>query len=92
MFAVVVRVQTRDYDAGLLVLCVNEIVLAHENADVRQAALERVLEEDEVAGSQSATTDSTPELPLLLDTVGNVLASGLVVDVPGEPGAVEPLW
>jgi hypothetical protein len=92
VFAVVIRVQTRDDNAGPLVLGVNEIVPLDEDADVRQAALERILEEDEIARSPFAATDRTPVLPLLLDAAGNVLAGGFIVDLPGEPGAIEPLW
>jgi hypothetical protein len=92
VLAVVVRVQTRDHDAGLLILGVDEIVTSDVDADVRQATLERVFEEHEIAGSPFATTDRTSELPLLFNPAADVLAGGFLVDVPGKPRAVEPLW
>jgi hypothetical protein len=52
----------------------DETVAFDVDADVRQAALERVLEEDEIAGLPFATTDRTPKLPLLLNAAGDVLA------------------
>ena len=85
MLAVVLPVQTRDRDAGLLVLGMDETVAFDVDADVRQAALERVLEEDEIAGLPFATTDRTPRLPLLVNAAGDVFAGGFLVDVPGEP-------
>jgi hypothetical protein len=54
------------------------------DADVRQAALERVLEEDEIAGLPFATTDRTPRVPLLVNAAGDVFPGGFLVDVPGE--------
>jgi hypothetical protein len=89
VFAVVLRVQARDDDAGLL--GVNEIVPSDVDADMRQAALERVLEEDEIAGSPFATSDRTPAVALLLNAAADVHVGGFLVDIPGEPRAVEPL-
>src|SRR6476619_3727035 len=46
--------QAADDDAGLLVLCVDELAGADIDADVRQAPGVGVLEEDQVAGPQIA--------------------------------------
>jgi hypothetical protein len=72
--AVVIRVQIRDDDPGLLGLGVDEIAPVDVDVDMRQAGLERVLEEVDVAGFPCATADRTPELLLHLDAAGNVHA------------------
>jgi hypothetical protein len=91
VFAVVVRLEARNNDAGLLVLRVDEIILADIDPNVRQATLKRVLEKDEIAGPPFAATDRTAMAPLLLNSTADISAGGFLVDIPGEAGAVESL-
>ena len=53
--------------------------------------LERVLEEDRIAGLSSAASNRLAVLPLRRHTPADIQVGGFLVDVPGEAGASEPI-
>ena len=90
MGCVVVGVERGDDDARVLIFGVHEVAAPDVDADMAEAALIGVLEEDEIPRLPVPVADCRPIVPLQLHRMSDVQIEDLLDAVHRQTGAIEP--